>query len=256
MLVLLNMLTKTMNPAEYICMCGADPDDFYTHHYALNMRFYTHFTSPIRRFADVIVHRQLAKTLMEDAVQENKYELAEWWASTTYKDVKIEQLKSWADNCNVRRTEAREASEESADLFYTLFIKSLESTTELCSVVGVLDQSIDVLILSNGIRKRVYLKELGLVSYDHVPSDLTDESKNVVASIGKLFLQWKRPEPSQTENTYQVQCGCFSTEVQLFSVFRCIVSVHESHNIDNNKDPLEMPRLKVIFYFEKITSFV
>ena len=28
-------------------------------HYGLNMEYYTHFTSPLRRFADIIVHEQL-----------------------------------------------------------------------------------------------------------------------------------------------------------------------------------------------------
>lgn len=32
-------------------------------HFALNFENYTHFTSPIRRYADIIVHRQLESTL-------------------------------------------------------------------------------------------------------------------------------------------------------------------------------------------------
>src|SRR5689334_7587960 len=54
------MCTKPMNPAKYFCT----GDTAYSvptswHHYALNFDHYTHFTSPIRRYADVIVHRLL-----------------------------------------------------------------------------------------------------------------------------------------------------------------------------------------------------
>lgn len=48
--------------ALYFCT-GVLDDETLFHHYALNVPFYTHFTSPIRRYADVVVHRLLSASL-------------------------------------------------------------------------------------------------------------------------------------------------------------------------------------------------
>lgn len=48
--------------AQYFCS-GVLRDQEQFRHYALNVPLYTHFTSPIRRFADVMVHRLLAAAL-------------------------------------------------------------------------------------------------------------------------------------------------------------------------------------------------
>ena len=53
--MVLNMLcAKPMARAKYFC-AGSAEDDY--SHYALNVPLYTHFTSPIRRYADIMVHR-------------------------------------------------------------------------------------------------------------------------------------------------------------------------------------------------------
>jgi protein SSD1 len=62
-LVLRLLATKAMLRASYICSGMFDIAKY--HHYALNIPIYTHFTSPIRRYADVIVHRQLEAALSE-----------------------------------------------------------------------------------------------------------------------------------------------------------------------------------------------
>lgn len=48
--------------ALYFCT-GVLKDETLFRHYALNVPFYTHFTSPIRRYADVLVHRLLSASL-------------------------------------------------------------------------------------------------------------------------------------------------------------------------------------------------
>ena len=55
--VLMNVLTKPMKNAEYFCAGNKGDDMEQFRHYALSVPLYTHFTSPIRRYPDVLVHR-------------------------------------------------------------------------------------------------------------------------------------------------------------------------------------------------------
>jgi exosome complex exonuclease DIS3/RRP44 len=55
------LATRCMNQAVYFCMSTVDNAEI--GHYGLAMPKYTHFTSPIRRYADVLVHRLLAASL-------------------------------------------------------------------------------------------------------------------------------------------------------------------------------------------------
>jgi protein SSD1 len=59
---LLELLSfKATHRAKYFCAGMLDIAKY--QHYALNVSLYTHFTSPIRRYADVLVHRQLESIL-------------------------------------------------------------------------------------------------------------------------------------------------------------------------------------------------
>ncbi|KAK2737776.1 exosome catalytic subunit dis3 [Myotisia sp. PD_48] len=55
------MATRCMTSAEYFCAGAHAETEF--RHYGLASPIYTHFTSPIRRYADLVVHRQLAAAI-------------------------------------------------------------------------------------------------------------------------------------------------------------------------------------------------
>ncbi len=63
------MATRCMLSAEYFCSGSVSRETY--GHYGLATDMYTHFTSPIRRYADVLAHRQLAACINYEGLHPN-----------------------------------------------------------------------------------------------------------------------------------------------------------------------------------------
>lgn len=110
------MVTIPMQTAKYVASGAADS----WLHYALNIPIYTHFTSPIRRYADVMVHRILTATL-ENTVDE------------TYQ---VDAIAITADHCNDKKLAAKAAQERCDEVSSCVFVptlneRSVSATKEL-----------------------------------------------------------------------------------------------------------------------------
>jgi len=69
---LLELLARKANrSAKYYCSGMLDIAKY--SHYALNVPLYSHFTSPIRRYADILVHRQLESIVAGTNATEPKF---------------------------------------------------------------------------------------------------------------------------------------------------------------------------------------
>lgn len=61
--ILMSYAARPMQLATYFCTGDFEDASRNWGHYALAAPFYTHFTSPLRRYADIVVHRTLAAAL-------------------------------------------------------------------------------------------------------------------------------------------------------------------------------------------------
>ncbi|KAM4868027.1 DIS3-like exonuclease 2 isoform X3 [Urocitellus parryii] len=168
--VLTNMYSRPMQMALYFCS-GVLQDQAQFRHYALNVPLYTHFTSPIRRFADVMVHRLLAAAL----------------GYREQPEVEPHALQKQADHCNDRRMASKRVQELSASLFFAVLVKESGPLESEAMVMGVLNQAFDVLVLRYGVQKRIYCNALALRSYHF----------QKVGKKPELTLIWEPKDPEQ-----------------------------------------------------------
>ena len=160
---------KPQQLALYFC-AGTESDKENYRHYALNVPLYTHFTSPIRRYADVIVHRQLATSLKI--------------ADESHLDVP-EELQEQAQTCNQRKYNAKISQELSVDLFLNLLVNSYGPFDSNGMIMYVHDRSVDVLSMEYGVVKRVYVDAVPNLMYK-----LEEEKTASQHCVNVMKLKW------------------------------------------------------------------
>lgn len=141
------LLYKCMNRARYFVAGKVDPE--LQSHYFLNLPVYTHFTSPLRRYADIAVHRQLHSILSKEEYFED-----------------FESLVNLADILNFKKDNGKNAQEQSMHLKVCQDInKRTVATGQLVIdsiVIQVYESAFDVLVPEYGIEKRVHGDQLPL----------------------------------------------------------------------------------------------
>lgn len=166
------LLIKTMQRAKYYVPKFVPEQQ--RQHYALNLSLYAHFTNPTRRYADIVVHRQL-----EAALSNGTIEFTE----------DVESLSKTAEQCNTKKDSAQSAQEQSVHIESCRMMdkKRQELGGDLISegiVICVYESAFDVLIPEYGFEKRVHCDQLPLKKAEYRKNERV------------LELYWEKGVPS------------------------------------------------------------
>eukprot|EP00478_Filoreta_tenera_P000365 GABV01000365.1.p1 GENE.GABV01000365.1~~GABV01000365.1.p1 ORF type:complete len:403 (+),score=170.10 GABV01000365.1:181-1389(+) len=161
------IMTKSMMPAEYFAV--KESTDEFWHHYALSFDVYTHFTSPIRRYADCIVHRQLTWSISSEEYRQ-KHPLKA-----------PDQVQTVADHCNYCKLRATKAQDASS-LVYLCVLLQNKPRMVVAYVSDMGSKSLTIVASKYGIERRLKLSE---------NEDIAEVKMVGEVPTGKLEIKWK-----------------------------------------------------------------
>lgn len=152
-------------------MCQAMYSSENIGHFGLAYPAYTHFTSPIRRYTDLLVHRHI-KTMLHD--NDNQTEKS------------LEKIKEIAEHCSMTERRADEATREVAKACKCLYLTKYVGANFVGIVSGVTKFGLFVEIKDLYIDGLVHINALGsdYFIYDPVAHKLVGEKSGVIYSLG------------------------------------------------------------------------
>ena len=163
--IISNYMLRSLKLAKYSSECLG--------HFGLNAKYYCHFTSPIRRYPDLFIHRIISKSI-ENNLMFKENELSKY----------EKQAEIYSKTSSEMEKNATKIERDFDSLYSTIYMKQF---------IGEEFDAIISSITSFGIFIRLENTIEGFVAFNDIPDDyyIYDESKRIL--IGK-----------NTSNTYRI----------------------------------------------------
>ncbi len=174
--IISSLLLRAMKQAVY--------REHFTTHFGLASPGYTHFTSPIRRYPDLMAHRLLRLRLFQEAYPSNPPARP---GAIVEVSTMLDQLTWLCDNSSVMEREAEKASYEALNSKICEYMQRFVGERFVATIVNVMQFGFFVQ-LENGCEGLVPTRELeGWFDYDEARRTLsrTDSGENVVYALGQ-----------------------------------------------------------------------
>ncbi|CAD7947382.1 unnamed protein product [Amoebophrya sp. A25] len=221
------LTTRCMNQASYFCT-GTLADRSLYKHYGLAMDLYTHFTSPIRRYADVLAHRLLAHAI--------GYE-----ATAPPPQLTKERVQRQCEVINLRHRMAQWCGRASANLHTFLFFKKRGPQDQVTAVVTrVMPKQIFVNVPKFGIEGAVRMDN------NHDPKMLEGRGEENMTEGGeekKTAAAWRFDETRQCFVSQENSESKQARKIQVFD--EVLVRIEAEEKDFRNKTLLTFQGLKL-----------
>ncbi|XP_043712654.1 DIS3-like exonuclease 2 [Telopea speciosissima] len=237
--VLMSYASKPMQLAAYFCTGDLKDKENEWAHYSLAVPLYTHFTSPLRRYADIVVHRTLAAAIEaedlylkqqkvqqlklikgkdikqkcvtgiyfdKDVVESKECREALSAAALTYRVPCAEMLIDVAAYCNERMLASRHAEDAGDKLLLWVLLKKKETLTLEAKVMGLGPKFMSIYIHKLAIERRIYYDDV-----DGLTAEWLETTSTLVLDLCKNKRSQKRGSPGKcraVEDVARVISSC------------------------------------------------
>ncbi|MGI6216175.1 MAG: ribonuclease R [Coriobacteriales bacterium] len=192
------LLLRAMKQAVY--------RDVFTTHFGLASSGYTHFTSPIRRYPDLMAHRLLRLRLIEDLRAEGRY-TGPLPDAVSNLDTMIDQLGWLCENCSVKERDAEKASYDALESKICEYMQQFIGEEFTAMIVNVLRFGFFVR-LKNGCEGLVPIRGIdGRYEYDERMRTLTEVGGGSLKSFRmgqKLKVVLIESDPRKGQLTFKL----------------------------------------------------